>query len=426
MKILFIVPGSGDAFYCGNCFRDSLQASSLRKAGHDVTVMPLYLPLKDKSFRADTPLFFPAISLYVSQKFFKKSPMPRWLEKMLNSDWPLSMAASFSGSTSSKGLEGMTLSMINGEDAVFVKHAKALVSRIKSHERPDVVHLSSSLVIGIAKMIKREMAIPVVCSLQDEEIWIDALGKDANAAWKGIGENMKYIDRFVASSEFYRAATLERFPLEGRIEVVYPGPDRAKYASEHYPADPTIGFFYRMNEPNGLDILAKAFVKVKQSGGIPRLRLRIGGGFSGADKAFLRKVRRILRPYRDDVDWHDAYSLSEHAAFYRETTAICVPVTFDEGVGLYVCEAYAAGRPVVEPATGSFPEITANGGVLYPENSSEHLAKAITKLFTTEGLWDSCRKNAVHLSQTRYNAAVQAENLHRIYADVAKKAAIHT
>ena len=64
MKILFIVPGSGDSFYCGNCFRDNLQASALRKAGHEVIVMPLYLPLRHRSFQADTPLFFPATTFY--------------------------------------------------------------------------------------------------------------------------------------------------------------------------------------------------------------------------------------------------------------------------------------------------------------------------------------------------------------------------
>ena len=45
MKILFIVPGSGDAFYCGNCFRDNLQVKALRDLGQEVIVMPLYLPL---------------------------------------------------------------------------------------------------------------------------------------------------------------------------------------------------------------------------------------------------------------------------------------------------------------------------------------------------------------------------------------------
>ena len=45
MKILFIIPGSGDSFYCGNCFRDNLLANALRKAGHEVIIMPLYTRL---------------------------------------------------------------------------------------------------------------------------------------------------------------------------------------------------------------------------------------------------------------------------------------------------------------------------------------------------------------------------------------------
>ena len=92
MKILFIIPGAGDSFYCGNCFRDSLHANALRKAGHDAVIMPLYLPLRDESFRADTPLFFPATSFYLSQKYFKRKSMPRWMERMLNSDFSLDMA----------------------------------------------------------------------------------------------------------------------------------------------------------------------------------------------------------------------------------------------------------------------------------------------------------------------------------------------
>ena len=422
MKILFITPGSGDSFYCGNCFRDNLHAASLRRAGHSVVVMPLYLPLNHEAFRADTPLFFPAISLYVSQKFFRKTEMPRWLERALNSERSLRMAASFSGSTSSEGLEGMTLSMINGDDAIFIKHASALVEWIKNHERPDVIHLSSSLVIGIAMMVKKEIDIPIVCSLQDEEIWINALGHDAPAAWQGIAEQMRFVDRFVASSVFYRDAGIERFPnIAGRIEVVYPGPNLDLYASEHYPADPTIGFFYRMNEPDGLHILAQAFADIKRSGSIPRLRLRIGGGFSGADKSFLRRVRKTLQPFNRDVDWLDSYSLGDHVGFYRETTAVCVPVTFNEGVGLYVCEAFAAGRPVIEPATGSFPEIVADGGVLYDENNSIRLGEAIVRLFNEKGLWDECRQNAVELARTRYSDIVQAEKLSRIYKDITEQ-----
>jgi len=99
MKILFIVPGSGDSFYCGNCFRDNLQASALRKAGHEVIVMPLYLPLRHRSFQADTPLFFPATTFYTAQKFFGKRKMPDWLKRITGSDTLLNVASSLSGST---------------------------------------------------------------------------------------------------------------------------------------------------------------------------------------------------------------------------------------------------------------------------------------------------------------------------------------
>jgi glycosyltransferase involved in cell wall biosynthesis len=416
MKILFIVPGSGDPFYCGNCFRDNLQANALRKAGHDVVIMPLYLPLKDNSFLADTPLFFPATSLYLSQKYFRNKSMPRWMEKILNSDFSLNMAASFSGTTSAEGLEDMTLSMIKGDDNVFLRQVHSIVYWIKEHEQSDIIHLSSNLLIGIAKAIKQEIDIPIVCSLQDEEIWIDTLRKeDAEAAWKGIGENIGYIDRFVTTSQFYKQIITHKFPQITNIDVIYPGLETEKYASEQYPADPVIGFFYRMNETNGLHLLVEAFVKLKKENRVNGLKLRIGGGYTSADKKFLKKMYRILAPYGKDVYWCDTYKLKDHATFYKEITAICVPITFPESVGLYLCESFAAGRPAIEPATGSFSETVGDAGVLYEPNIPEVLADAIEKLLTTDGLWEQCRQNALDLSRTRYNETIQAAELYKVY-----------
>ena len=45
MKIVNIVPGFGGTFYCGNCLRDSVFARTLKKVGHDVVVLRIYLPL---------------------------------------------------------------------------------------------------------------------------------------------------------------------------------------------------------------------------------------------------------------------------------------------------------------------------------------------------------------------------------------------
>ena len=419
MKILFIVPGSGDSFYCGNCFRDNLQAAALRKAGQEVIIMPLYLPLKYESIRSDTPLFFPATTYYTAQMFFGKRKMPKWLERFTASERMLKIASSLSGTTSAKGLEKMTLSMITGDDSAFNNHVNQLVHWIKNHEKPDIIHLSSSLLIGIAKVLRQHLTIPIVCSVQDEEVWIDSMKNTYSViAWQGIAENIGYVDRFITTSEFYKQKIVSKIPAIQNIEVVYPGVNREKYTAADYPKDPVIGFFYHNNKENGLDILAEAFAKLKSRDLIPNLKLKIGGGYTGKDKPILNKVKKIVAPYREDVDICDRYNPDAHAEFYRSISVISVPLTFDESVGLYLCEAFAAGRPAVEPATGSFPEIVAEAGILYQPNNSDALADALYKLLSDKALYTQSVAKAKELSETRYNDKTLAAKLIKVYENM--------
>ncbi len=416
MKILFIIPGSGDSFYCGNCFRDNLQASALKKAGHDVIIMPLYLPLKDKSFQADTPLFFPATTYYTAQKFFGKRKMPKWLENITGSNAMLNLASSLSGTTSAEGMEDITLSMITGDDPAFLDQVHQIITWIKNGEQPEIIHLSSTLLIGIAKVLHNQLNIPVVCSVQDEEVWIDSLKqKYAEIAWKGIADNIQYINRFITTSNYYREIVRNRIPGINEVDVIYPAVDLQKYKSFEYPADPVIGFFYRMNKENGLDILAEAFIKLKRKDRIKNLRLKIGGGYTGKDKRFLKEIKKILAPYREYVEISDSYSLEEHVKFYSSITLISVPITFEEGVGLYLCEAFAAGRPAVEPSTGSFPEIVDKAGLLYNPNTSDALAEALEMLLADKNLYNLSVQNAIELSAKRYNENILALKLISLY-----------
>jgi len=416
MKILFIVPGSGDSFYCGNCFRDNLQASALRKAGQEVIIMPLYLPLKFTTFKSNTPLFFPATTYYTAQKFFGKHMMPKWLERFTASDRMLNFAASMSGTTSAKGLEKMTLSMITGEDPAFSTHVNQLIDWIKNHEKPDVIHLSSSLLIGIAKALRQNLTIPIVCSVQDEEVWIDSMKNTfSSIAWQGIADNLLHINRFITTSEFYKQKFLQKFPAIQNIEVIYPGVNRENYACSNYPPNPVIGFFNHNNKENGLDIIAEAFVKLKSQNRIPNLKLKIGGGYTNKDKSFLQIIKRILAPFHDDVEIDDRYNPDEHADFYRSISVISVPITFEESVGLYLCEAFASGRPAVEPATGSFPEIVGEAGIIYQPNNSEALAEALCKILTNTELYAHSVEKAISFSETRYNDKTTAEKLIKVY-----------
>ena len=60
MKVVHIVPGSGGTFYCQNCVRDTSLVKALRRLGHDVLMVPLYLPIftDDSNATGDTPVFF--------------------------------------------------------------------------------------------------------------------------------------------------------------------------------------------------------------------------------------------------------------------------------------------------------------------------------------------------------------------------------
>jgi len=421
MRILLIVTSSGDTFFCGNCLRDALYAQALRQAGHDVVIMPLYLPLTAQSLRADTPLFFPATSYYVAQTYFGNRAMPRALAAFFESPPLLRLAALFSGATSAKGMEQMTLSMINGDNIHFVQQAEKLMNWIAGSARPDVVHLSTSMLIGIAKAMKDRLRIPVVCSLQDEEVWLDSLdGRFAQAAWEAIGQQSKYVDRFIASSAFYRSVASRKIPAIQAIEVVYPGVDTATYARADGPKEPTIGFHYRMNHANGLDILAQAFVHLKKGNAVPNLKLKIGGGYTRENKRFVARVRKMLRPYLPDVIWSDTYSSDEHADFYNGISVICAPLRFSEAFGLYICEAFAAGRPAVVPDTGSFREIVGDAGIIYAPNDAEHLGDALKTILTDTPRYEQCKANALKLSHERYNAASTAEKLAALYRQLTR------
>ena len=86
MRIVQITPGSGDSFYCENCLRDAALVTAMRKLGHDVLMVPLYLPLQvDKSEPiSNAPIFFGGVNVYLQQKsaLFRKTP--RWIDRLFD------------------------------------------------------------------------------------------------------------------------------------------------------------------------------------------------------------------------------------------------------------------------------------------------------------------------------------------------------
>ena len=74
MRFALLMPGTGH-FYCGSCLRDDWLGKALRARGHEVTVVPLYLPLVLEDAASDDAVHMGGINMFLQQK----SRAARWL-----------------------------------------------------------------------------------------------------------------------------------------------------------------------------------------------------------------------------------------------------------------------------------------------------------------------------------------------------------
>lgn len=374
MKVVHIVPGSGGTFYCQNCMRDGALIRALRRAGVDVVMVPMYLPMFSDGEPPpdDTPVFFGGVNAWLQQQFALFRKTPRWVDRFFDSDWMLKRAAEREGTTSAAGLGKMTLSMLEGMEGRQRKEVERLLDWLEQEERPDVVHLSNALLIGLAREIKARLKVPVVCSLQDEDWWLDAINPPFNEkCWQAIRERVGDVDRFVAVSHWYADRMKQRLGLDA-VDVVYIGIELEGYERASLDMDPPVlGYLSRMNESLGLDRLVEAFCALKNCEGLEKLRLHVMGGAVGRDKACVARMRKKVaaRGFLNDVEFFEGFERAQRMEFLRSLSLMCVPVEQGEAFGSHIIEAMAAGVPVVQPRAGAFPELIreTGGGLIYSD-----------------------------------------------------------
>jgi glycosyltransferase involved in cell wall biosynthesis len=390
MKIIQITPGSGDSFYCENCLRDQALVRTLRSQGHDVLLVPLYLPLQIESreMLTDVPIFFGGVNVYLQQKLGLFRRTPRWLDKIFDNRTLLSWVSRKAGMTSARDLGEATLSMLKGENGLQFKELDRLVEWLDGdNERPDVIILSNVLLGGLAASLRQRLNVPVVCLLQDEEGFVDGLGGQyTEAAWDQLKRCCEDISAFVSVSRAYGKRLAPRLGLdENRLHTLHMGIDMNAYQPADSPPDrPTIGFLSRMCQQRGLDTLVEAFILLKQTPELKSCQLQITGGKSMADEPFLHNIRSRLEQagVAGDVIFFSEFLRERRRDWLRGLTVMCVPEKEEAAYGLFAMEAMATGIPVVEPAIGVFPELIAmtGGGVLAGTNSPQSFAAALKPL----------------------------------------------
>src|SRR5262249_49365289 len=175
MRIAYITAGAA-GMYCGSCLHDNTLATALIAQGHEALLIPTYTPARtDEPDVSQKRVFFGGINVYLQQKVRLFRHTPWFLDRVLDSRGLLGLVARFAVNTQAEQLGELTVSMLQGEHGRQRKEVEKLVHWLASEVRPEIVNLSNVLLSGMVHEIKRRLDVPVVGSLQGDDIFLEAL-----------------------------------------------------------------------------------------------------------------------------------------------------------------------------------------------------------------------------------------------------------
>jgi len=320
--------------YCGSCLRDNAMATELIARGHDVMLLPVYTPtFTDEPNVSRDHIVLGGISAYLEQyvPMFRKTP--RWLDRLWDSKTVLSLASRRSISTNPKMLGEMTVSVLKGEDGFQRKEIDKFIDWIKDQAPPDVINLPYTLLIGLAESLKDAFNVPILCTLQGEDLFLDGLHEPYRTeALNLIRNQIPHVDAFLSVSEFY-AGFMPGYlgiPRE-KIRVVPLGINPQGFdLRQPNPNGPfTVGFLARIAPEKGLHVLAEAYRILRQSGELPEARLEAAGYMAADCKPYLEEIHRRLKDAGLDRDFHyrGVWDRAEKSASLPSLDGMAVPAT---------------------------------------------------------------------------------------------------
>lgn len=390
MRIAFITAGAA-GMYCGSCLRDNALVTALRERGHDAVLVPTYTPLllDEPSATTAGEVFLGGVNVYLQEKSWLFRHTPRFLDKLLDTPRLLKWASRFASRTDYSKLGGLTISMLEGTHGHQAKEVRRLADWLKVELKPEVVLLTNVLLSGIVPALVQALGVPVVATLQGDDIFLDQLPeRDREKCKELIRSNGELMYGFIATSRYYADHMAGYLGIDRRrITVIPPGINLAGHGGPKPPRPddrPVVGFFARIAPEKGLHNLVDAFIELRKRPDSPRARLRVSGWLGEQHRPYLGEQMRKLEAagLAEDFEYVDSPTHADKVRFLNSIDLLSVPTEYKEPKGLYVLEAWANGVPVVLPAHGCFPELDekVDGGILVEPGNREALSDGILLL----------------------------------------------
>jgi glycosyltransferase involved in cell wall biosynthesis len=424
MKIAYITAGAA-GMYCGSCLHDNTLAAALLDLGEDVLLVPTYTPLRtdevDVSVRR---VFFGGINVYLQQKFSIFRRTPWWLDRLLDHPGLLDRVSQRGVSIEPAELGDMTVSMLRGEAGNQRKEVEKLVDWLLTEVRPDVVHLSNSMMIGMARMIHDRCGPPVICQLSGEDLFLEKLTPPHYEQARALlRERADAVDALVAMNRYYADFMADYLSVDrNKVHVIPHGLKLEGHGTRHkQPRGETraIGYLARVCHDKGLHLLVDACERLARRDDLPPFVLSVAGYLGPADRSYFSALRDRIEagPLGGRFEYLGEPDRAHKIKFLQSLDVFSVPTVYRESKGLPVLEAMANAVPVVLPDHGSFSELVADtgGGLLCRPHDPQDLADKLAEL-----LLDPIRAVQLGLAgqqavEDRYHAEAMAEQTRDLY-----------
>lgn len=383
MKIVILTAG-GAGMFCGSCMHDNTLARALIAAGHECLLVPCYTPIRvDEDNQSDKRVFLGGINLYLDHKYPWWSKMPSSLRRLMDRPRLLKFLSRFESRSNAAELGELTLAMLSGEHGPLKSEIPPLVEYIADEIRPDVVIYSNALMAGTLPSLRAAYNGPALCMMQGDDVFLDGLTSDfKQKAIKETANLAAQFDGLLSHTDFYADHMSAYLGVSRNLFRRVPlGIDTSEYDNIAEPQDHNevaIGYFARLAPEKGLHYLVDAFLALHDEHAV---RLKVGGFAHPKDCDYLAALQQKLAGKRSDEPVHPE-TLEAKRAFYESVDLVSVPTQFLEPKGLSILESMACGRPVVQPAHGSFPEMIAEtgGGLLVEPHNPQALAAGLKEL----------------------------------------------
>ena len=427
MRVTYITAGAADMI-CGSCLRDNALVRKLREQECEITLVPVYTPItvEEEDFSTDK-LLLGGISVYLEQNssLFRKLPnfLTNWLDrpsvvKFFTSRKPIQVEA--------ENLGNLTLSILKGENGNQKRSFNKAFKWIQEEAQPEIINFSNLLIAGLAPKFKNETKLPVVVTLQGDDLFINDFKDEYR---KKIIKELKIIatsvDAFITFSQFYaeKMASLLDIPIE-KFHIINLGIDAEPFSgiSEKKTNNRTIGYFGRIAPEKGFHNAVNSFIEINKDAANEKVRLVAGGWLSETDKNYFREQTEKINSHNlsSYFEYIGSPDLEKKKELFKRINVFTLPTDQDEPKGLSVLEAQASGIPVVQPNKGIFTEMLnkTKGGVLYNDEDSSSLSKELLALLDNPDRAEELGKTGRINTLEHFNDNKMATDTYSVYENL--------